>query len=211
MEEPVDEPWLSFVGVSPDFRAVIEDGFTSDGLLVGDSVEKLAHRVGARVVLVVSTALVPNLDVVRQLVAEPNAYTIALADRSATDSYLELMRAGASGVADVDSGVEHIATVTAAALRHDFLLPAAVVRTLLDRPDPVRLSDTSIQILQCLERGMNTKQIAASLNVSGRTARRRIHNLYLQLGVTDAAAAVRRANQHGWVDGATEPPSSPDR
>lgn len=189
------DAWLTFVGVTDPLRLLIEDGFTSDGLVVGDSVEKLSQRVGATIIVVESAESERRFAAIQSLSQQPDTYVVVLVDTVDADVYVRSMKCGAVGVAHVDSGVEHIAAVTAAALRHDCLMPRSVVSSILDRPDLDRLAHTEMQILDCLRQGMNTKQIATALNVSGRTARRRIHNLYLALGVDDAAAALERAHQ----------------
>jgi ATP/maltotriose-dependent transcriptional regulator MalT len=61
------------------------------------------------------------------------------------------------------------------------------------------LSRRDVDVLQCLADGKSTSQIAGVLEVSGNTARTRIHRVEAKLDVTDRAAAVRTAKELGVV------------
>ena len=59
------------------------------------------------------------------------------------------------------------------------------------------LNRRDVAVLQCLADGKSTSQIAGVLEVSGNTARTRIHQVQAKLDVTDRAAAVRTAQELG--------------
>ena len=59
------------------------------------------------------------------------------------------------------------------------------------------LNPRDVVVLQCLAGGRSTAQIAASLEVSGNTARTRIRRLESKLHVSWQGAAVRAARDLG--------------
>jgi len=59
------------------------------------------------------------------------------------------------------------------------------------------LSARDVVVLRCLADGRSTGQIAASLSVSGNTARTRIRRLESKLHVAGRGAAVRAARDLG--------------
>jgi HD-GYP domain-containing protein (c-di-GMP phosphodiesterase class II) len=62
---------------------------------------------------------------------------------------------------------------------------------------PAGLTDREAQVVGLLARGLQTKQIARALGISGKTADRHIQNAYGKIGVSTRAAAALFAMQHG--------------
>jgi len=54
-------------------------------------------------------------------------------------------------------------------------------------------------VLRLLARGLQTKQIAATLGISPKTADRHIQNVYGKIGVSSRAAATLFAMEHGLM------------
>jgi HD-GYP domain-containing protein (c-di-GMP phosphodiesterase class II) len=61
------------------------------------------------------------------------------------------------------------------------------------------LTDREVEVIGLLARGKATKQIAASLGISTKTADRHIQNIYGKIGVSSRAAATLYAAEHGLV------------
>ncbi|MEX0796657.1 MAG: HD domain-containing phosphohydrolase [Acidimicrobiia bacterium] len=80
---------------------------------------------------------------------------------------------------------------------------AAVVEAAgLQRPDlsdPADLTSRETEVIGLLARGMQTKQIASSLDISPKTADHHIQNAYRKIGVSTRAAATLYATEHGLV------------
>jgi DNA-binding NarL/FixJ family response regulator len=80
---------------------------------------------------------------------------------------------------------------------------AAVVEAAgLEPPDvehPAGLTPREAEVLGLLARGLQTKQIAARLEMSPKTADRHIQNSYRKIGVSTRAAATLYATEHGLV------------
>jgi HD-GYP domain-containing protein (c-di-GMP phosphodiesterase class II) len=64
-------------------------------------------------------------------------------------------------------------------------------------PRPAGLTDREAQVVGLLAHGMQTKQIAHRLGISGKTADRHIQNAYGKMRVSTRAAATLFAMQHG--------------
>ena len=64
---------------------------------------------------------------------------------------------------------------------------------------PAGLTDREAQVVGLLARGLQTKQVAAVLGISAKTADRHIQNAYAKLGVSTCAAATLLAIEHGLL------------
>jgi HD-GYP domain-containing protein (c-di-GMP phosphodiesterase class II) len=64
---------------------------------------------------------------------------------------------------------------------------------------PARLTDREAEVLGLLARGLQTKQVAAVLGISIKTADRHIQNAYGKVGVSTRAAATLFAIEHGLL------------
>jgi HD-GYP domain-containing protein (c-di-GMP phosphodiesterase class II)/DNA-binding CsgD family transcriptional regulator len=76
------------------------------------------------------------------------------------------------------------------------------------RPRPVALTEREAEVIGLLSRGLQTKQIARSLQISAKTADRHIQNVYRKIGVSTRAAATLFAMEHGLVPWGELPISS---
>jgi HD-GYP domain-containing protein (c-di-GMP phosphodiesterase class II) len=64
---------------------------------------------------------------------------------------------------------------------------------------PAGLTEREVEVFGLLARGKATKQIAARLSISSKTADRHIQNIYGKIGVSSRAAAALYAAEHGLV------------
>jgi HD-GYP domain-containing protein (c-di-GMP phosphodiesterase class II) len=64
---------------------------------------------------------------------------------------------------------------------------------------PAGLTGREVEVLRLLARGLTTKQVAASLTISDKTAGRHAENIYRKLGVGSRAAAALFAARHDLV------------
>jgi HD-GYP domain-containing protein (c-di-GMP phosphodiesterase class II) len=64
---------------------------------------------------------------------------------------------------------------------------------------PAGLTEREAEIIGLLARGLQTKQVAAALGISIKTADRHIQNAYRKIGVSTRAAATLFAMEHGLV------------
>ncbi len=64
---------------------------------------------------------------------------------------------------------------------------------------PAGLTEREVEVLRLLARGLQTKQIAATLEISPKTADRHIQNAYAKIDVSTRAAATLYAMEHGLM------------
>jgi HD-GYP domain-containing protein (c-di-GMP phosphodiesterase class II) len=64
---------------------------------------------------------------------------------------------------------------------------------------PAGLTEREATVVGLLARGLQTKQVAAALGISAKTADRHIQNAYRKIGVSSRAAATLFAMEHGLV------------
>lgn len=64
---------------------------------------------------------------------------------------------------------------------------------------PAGLTEREVEVVRLLARGLQTKQIARALGISGKTADHPIQSAYGKLGVSTRAAATLVAMEHGLV------------
>ncbi len=62
---------------------------------------------------------------------------------------------------------------------------------------PAGLTEREAQVIGLVARGLQTKQVAAALGISAKTADRHIQNAYGKMGVSSRAGAALFATQHG--------------
>jgi HD-GYP domain-containing protein (c-di-GMP phosphodiesterase class II) len=117
-----------------------------------------------------------------QAMLEPRPHRRALAP---TDAAVALR-------ADVDRGWLDGRAVEA-------VLGAAGHRPSRRRAGPGGLTDREIEVLQLIARGASTKQVAARLVISPRTAGTHIEHIYAKLGVSTRAEAGLFAVEHGLL------------
>ena len=67
-------------------------------------------------------------------------------------------------------------------------------------PIPAGLTRREVEVLRLLAGGLTTRDIAARLFISAKTADRHIQNLYTKIGTSTRATATRWAVEHGIVD-----------
>ncbi len=90
-----------------------------------------------------------------------------------------------------------------AAGHHDGEMVAAVLRAAGQQSPqverPAGLTEREVQVIGLLSRGLQTKQVARTLQISAKTADRHIQNAYRKIGVSTRAAATLYASEHGLV------------
>jgi HD-GYP domain-containing protein (c-di-GMP phosphodiesterase class II) len=64
---------------------------------------------------------------------------------------------------------------------------------------PAGLSERETEVVRLLARGLRTKQVAARLGISTKTADRHVQNAYAKIGVSTRAGATLFAMQHGLL------------
>jgi HD-GYP domain-containing protein (c-di-GMP phosphodiesterase class II) len=138
------------------------------------------HRGAAGAELTLPARLLAAADAYHAM-TEPRPYREAMSPEQAAD---ELARHASAGRLDADA-------VTAVVDAAGQPVPR------LERP--AGLTEREAVVIGMLARGLQTKQVAAALGISAKTADRHIQNAYRKIGVSSRAAATLFAMKHGLV------------
>jgi DNA-binding NarL/FixJ family response regulator len=110
---------------------------------------------------------------------------------------------GAAGVIPRDVSAAHLREACRAVLRDECVLPAALVRDLLQRAarwdDEVRIADRELGWLRELAQGRSVAQVASQSGYSERMMFRLLRDLYMELGVANRTEAMLLARERGWM------------
>lgn len=109
----------------------------------------------------------------------------------------QALQAGASGYVLKDAPSSDIVEAIAAVAAGGTFLSASVARPVVrnDGPRPL-LSEREAEILQCLARGLSSKQIAADHDLSVRTVETHRQNIRRKLRIEGQAELIRYAVEH---------------
>jgi DNA-binding NarL/FixJ family response regulator len=109
----------------------------------------------------------------------------------------QAMQAGASGYVLKDAPSSDIVEAIAAVAAGGTFLSRHVVRPVTHQSDTrTQLSEREAEILQCLARGMSSKQIAADHDLSVRTVETHRQNIRRKLRIEGQAELIRYAVEH---------------
>ncbi|KQS65882.1 response regulator transcription factor [Modestobacter sp. Leaf380] len=136
--------------------------------------------------------------------AEPNVRVVALSGTADEDEQLEALRAGAEAFLPKSSEPETLVPPLLALLEGWSVVPAALLRRLLadaapreDRGVLGQLSADDRRLWRLVAAGTPTMEIATTLHVSERTAKRLVAGLLRQLRVSSRTEAAALAGRLG--------------
>ncbi|TMD88328.1 MAG: response regulator transcription factor [Chloroflexi bacterium] len=154
----------------------------------------------------------PNLDGIeatRRIVTEHPEIKVLILTTFETDSYvLQALRAGASGYVLKDSQVDAIVSSILAVISGERVMAGAVAKRVIDMlsgsSTPKEFYDgltaREVEILKLMAIGQANKQIARRLEISEKTVRNHVSNMYEKLHIYDRSQAVLYAVRKGLVE-----------
>ncbi|MCV2490541.1 response regulator transcription factor [Geodermatophilus sp. YIM 151500] len=135
---------------------------------------------------------------------EPTVRVVALSGLAEPDAAVEALRAGAAGFLPKTAGPEQLVRPLLAVLDGWSVLPEALLRRLLDRAAPEgdqgvvgELTADERRLWRLVAAGAGTLEIAATLHVSERTAKRLVAGLLRRLRVATRVEAAALAGRVG--------------
>ena len=134
---------------------------------------------------------------------EPMVRVVAMSGAAEADAALEALRAGAVGFLPKTADPETLVRPLLAVLDGWSVLPEALLRQLLDRaPDEAggiaaRLTADERRLWRLVAAGTGTVDLATTLHVSERTAKRLVAQLLRRLGVASRVEAAALAGRVG--------------
>lgn len=192
-------------------RLILE---TEDGLeLVGEALNgaeavRLCAELNPDVVLMdLRMPTMDGLSAIEQLrINQPHIAVVILTTFNEDELMLRGLRAGAKGYLLKDTDRQTLFSSIRAAARGETLFQPEVLARLLSRigeknisnpSGDVELTDREHEVLSAVARGERSKEIALRLNITERTVKAHLANIYQKLGVDSRAAAIAVASQRG--------------
>jgi DNA-binding NarL/FixJ family response regulator len=196
-----------------DDHVIVRNGLkqfiaTADDIeLVGmaaNGVEALALVADLKPDVVLMDLSMPEMDGVeatRRIVAEhPGVRVLVLTSFSDQTRIMDALRAGAEGYLLKHSEPDEIAAAVRAIHEGGSPLDPKAARVLLESrrtaAESDNLTDREREVLLLVRAGLANKQIARKLEISERTVKAHLTNVFQRLGVSDRTQAALWASQH---------------
>ena len=154
----------------------------------------------------------PNLDGIeatRRVLAEHPQIKILILTTFETDSYvLQALRAGASGYVLKDAQIDSVVSSILAVISGERVMASAVVNRVVEmlsgNSTPKEFYDgltaREIEILKLIAMGQANAQIARRLDISDKTVRNHVSNMYEKLHIYDRSQVVLYGVRKGLVE-----------
>jgi DNA-binding NarL/FixJ family response regulator len=177
-------------------------GVAADG---AEAVERCRLLSPDVVLMDLDMPVLDGVEATRRILAErPETAVIVLTAFSDRRRITTALAAGARGYLLKDVDAEGVAEGIRAAARGESPLDPRAARTILDArsaPDPLAgLSDREREVLGLLVEGLPNKLIARRLEISEKTVKSHLTQVFRELGVTDRTQAALWAERHGLAD-----------
>jgi DNA-binding NarL/FixJ family response regulator len=201
--------------VLADDHGVIRDGLgrlisgLDDVELVGvaadgaEALEQCRSHSPDVVLMDLDMPVLDGIEATRRLLADqPGTAVIVLTAFSDRKRIMGALEAGACGYLLKDVDAEEVAAGIRAAARGESPLDPRAARTILDArsaPDPLaELSNREREVLALLVEGLPNKLIARRLEISEKTVKSHLTQIFRALDVTDRTQAALWAERHGF-------------
>jgi len=185
----------------PDLKVV---GEASQGRVAVEMVHSLCPDV---VVMDLRMPDMNGIEATRQLTAaNPGVKVIGLSANSDRQGITEMLRAGAKGYVLKESAYEELSQAIHMVVKNKIYLSPAITNLMvegwLDREEDLpsafgALSSREREVLQLIAEGKATKEVAAALNVSVKTAETHRRNLMEKLHLDSVAELTKYAIREG--------------
>lgn len=167
-----------------------------------DSIEDWAEASGSRAAFVLTDAE-SDWEIAQYLARLPEVVVVALTVEPSVPQFARALSIGCDGVIHSDTSAEIIHGVLDSAISGEVILPreaaAMMARTIAQAPCRPDMSDDEVLLLRELATGKTIVQLAKDQAWSERTLRRRLHSLYLELGVSNRPQAIAAASRSGLL------------
>jgi len=197
-DHPVVREGLERLLASEDDIEIV--GTASDGA----EAVALVDEVECDVVLMdLSMPVLDGIEATRQILAThvEDVRVVVLTSLSARDEIMAALDAGASGYLLKDAEPQELLAGVRAAARGDAPLAPRAAREVLsaraeERTQP-ELSARETEVLELVARGFPNKRIARELQISEKTVKAHLTQVFQRIGVTDRTQAALWAKDHG--------------
>lgn len=176
----------------------------------GDEAVKLVEELNPDIILMdLYMPVMTGLEAIKEIsLKHPTIPVIILTTYNEDKLMAEGMEYGAKGYLLKDTSPENLFRTLEAAIRGDTLINSDMMARIQayrkveekQRINPkIYLSQKEIEVLEAVARGAKSKEIAFDLNISERTVKARLTDIYNKLGVSSRAEAAALAIQAGII------------
>lgn len=176
----------------------------------GDEAVKLVEELNPDIILMdLYMPVMKGLEAIKEIsLKHPTIPVIILTTYNEDKLMAEGMEYGAKGYLLKDTSPENLFRTLEAAIRGDTLINSDMMARIQayrkveekQRINPkIYLSQKEIEVLEAVARGAKSKEIAFDLNISERTVKARLTDIYNKLGVSSRAEAAALAIQAGII------------
>jgi len=172
----------------------------------GAEAVELLERVDCDVVLMdLSMPVMDGIEATRRIVAAHDGavHVVVLTSFSAREDVVAALDAGASGYLLKDAEPQELLAGVRAAARGDAPLAPRAAREMLtaraEEASGPELSPRESEVLQLVARGLPNKRIARELQISEKTVKAHLTQVFQRIGVTDRTQAALWAKDHGLI------------
>ena len=129
----------------------------------------------------------------------PQCRTMVITTYDCDEDIYRACQAGAQACLLKDSSAEEIIGTIRKVYQGEKCLPATLAARLQERRRREELTSREMDVLRCLARGRNNREIATALFISEDTVKTHLKNVFGKLGVEDRTGAVLAAARQGIV------------
>jgi DNA-binding NarL/FixJ family response regulator len=143
-----------------------------------------------------------GIEATRKITAATDAAVVILTSFSDRERILRALDAGAVGYLLKDAEPDELIRGIQAAARGESPLAPKAAHTILrarSEEHATALSAREKEVLACLVEGLQNKQIARRLEISEKTVKTHLTNIFSQIGVTDRTQAALWAVRNGFT------------
>ena len=169
------------------------------------AVELVAQQEVDVVLIDLSMPVMDGIEATRRIVEahDGNVRVVVLTSLSAREEIMAALDAGASGYLLKDAEPEELLAGVRAAARGDAPLAPRAAKEVLsaraeERTQP-ELSAREMEVLELVARGLPNKLIARELQISEKTVKAHLTQVFQRIGVTDRTQAALWAKDRGFV------------
>lgn len=187
----------------PLTRAGVRSGLESPSIAVTEvgDVDAALHALGAQPVDVVLVDLLlgdrSGLDVVCHVAEHQPGTRVLVLSQAPMDDVLAAIRLGAHGYVSKAATSAELRQAVHAVLDGPVLPPELAARLIGAFQRPAELTPREREVLRCLAKGYDNREIADELDVAVRTVNRHLENIRGKLGQHRRSELMRIARTHG--------------
>ena len=133
------------------------------------------------------------------LAADPKARVVMLTTSDTEEDVYRSIEEGALGYVMKESPVEEIVAAVRSAMAGEVYMSDDVLRIYETRRGVKGLSPRETEVIDCAARGLNNREIGASLGISENSVKMHLKRVFFKLGATDRTEAVDLAVRRGFI------------